>query len=194
MNRLLCDVDDVLIDWMGAVNDVIERASGRRVTPKECGGWLDFNKQGFTKTELDYIKSELNAPGFTEELRPIPGVLDELKRVVAATDCHLAFVTAPWRSSETWHIERWRWLENNGFLGIRKDTSFVPTKDKWLVGPGLLVDDKIQNVIDYNKYAAGGRAVLWATVWNAVDPMSKKLQTVSTWEQVTNEVKKCRTR
>lgn len=185
---ILLDVDDVLADWMGAVNDVIERATGRRVTPEQCRGWLDFNGQGFTKTELDYIMSELNAPGFTEELRPLPGALEGVTNLIKATGCHVGYVTAPWHSSETWHAERLRWLRDQGFMGMHRHTSFFATKDKWLVGPGVLIDDKVQNIIDYRKYRKDGKSVLWRTIWNDHDPQRPGLRAINTWTEVQKEV------
>lgn len=185
-NRLLCDVDGVLANWMDAVNDVIERASGRRITPEECGGWLRLSNLGFSKTEKDFIECELNSPGFVENLAPLPGAIDGLQRVVAETGCQLFIVTAQW-DSETWLAERKRWLKKHGIL--KPGVAFAATREKWGVAPGLLLDDKIQNVLDYNTKAVGGRAVLWKTEFNAVDPARKFTKEVGNWDEVLKEMK-----
>lgn len=185
-NRLLLDCDGVLADWMTAVNDVIEQATGRRITPQECGGWMKLSELGFSATERKFIECELNAPGFVENLEPLPGALEGVRRVVAATGCHLAIVTAQW-NSETWMYERKRWLKKHGFLTT--GDGFVATSQKWLVAPGLLVDDKIQNVLDYNTKSVGGHAVLWKTDFNAADPARKFTQEIGSWEEVEKEMR-----
>lgn len=184
-NRLLLDCDGVLADWMTAVNDVIERATGRRISPQECGGWLKLSNLGFSPTERKYIEHELNAPGFVEELAPLPGAVEGVQRVVEATGCHLSIVTAHW-DSPTWMYERKKWLKKWGFL--KEGRGMVATREKWLVAPGLLVDDKIQNVLDYNAKSVGGHAVLWQTDFNAVDPARKFTQQVGSWDEVLKEL------
>jgi 5'(3')-deoxyribonucleotidase len=184
--RLLCDVDGVLANWIEPVLDVIEQASGRRITPHECKGWLKFNALGLDKTEQKYIDSVLKSPGFVEALPVLPGALDGLKQM-AKLGCEIAYVTAPWNSA-TWMYERQAWLKKHGFKDVSNNTHFVATASKYLVSPGLLVDDKISNVLEYNSKSVGGRAVLWHTEWNAVDPSRKFVQVVSSWQQLYQEV------
>ncbi|WP_211717146.1 hypothetical protein [Nocardiopsis sp. MG754419] len=169
---VLVDMDDVLCGW--ADHFVSSR---RRRFPHlpiaDPGGRESFDLfTGFSEEDRAATLTVLDEPGFFAALKPVPGGVEAVERMVGA-GIDVAVCTSPWMSNPTCASDKLRWVEEH--LGADLSHSTVITRDKTRVVGDVLIDDKpevtgrarprwslVRFTRHYNRLLAGPRIDDWS--------------------------------
>jgi 5'(3')-deoxyribonucleotidase len=176
--RVLFDVDSVIANLVQVFVSAIE-AAGIRVLPK---GWLprQFDiaaELGFTKNEEKRMYDMLQLPGVANTVLPYAGAIAGVKRVARIADAF--FVTTPLRGSPTWVYDRNSWLVRH--FGEELGSKWVYTEHKYAVFGELLVDDKPENCMKFEKAWPGSIGLRWLPQGQ---PVVDGLYNVNSWDMV----------
>jgi 5'(3')-deoxyribonucleotidase len=178
--RLLCDVDEVLVDFQRPALSILERLTGKKLTPDDYEVWDMFSL--FTEEEKTLVREEISKPGFCRALPPVPGAAEGLLEARSLVD---VFAVTSHFTSPTWVHERDAALiEDFGF----KRGEIVHTSAKFLVKGDFLLDDRPKNVTEWKEHHPDGTAMLWHI------PNTRKLGMddirVRSWAEVLERIKK----
>lgn len=165
--RVLLDVDGVVADFVTSA-----KAAATAVTGKEYWGvpvtkFEALESLGLTKSQVKAAYEVMNSPNYAYEMSVIPGAPRAVKKLVNVADVY--FVTAPLPTSPTWDYDRRRWLKK--VFGTGWDERVVFTKEKHLIAGDFFVDDKIENVEEWQSYWHSGKAILLSQPWNLNDSL-----------------------
>lgn len=144
------DVDGVLVDYVGAA------CAWCGKTKDEATAWDFFSAWGMPGlwNAWDRVVAQ---PGFCEGLELLHGSTSFVTRLRCA-GYRVIFATSPHKNAPLWPGERQLVLEDY-FHARREDV--VMLHDKRLVRADILVDDKPENIADFN-----GPGILFSQPWN----------------------------
>lgn len=158
--RILIDVDGVLLDFVGACCDRLDRDK------KEVFNRLRYERldEVFHNWEsLSAVVSRIDFHDRMHWLKDARGMLDNLR----GQGHKLVALTAPWVSSPTWCHDRIKKLEPAGFSP--KEIIFCPQGQKKFVDGDVLIEDTLQTAIDWRVMRAEGGnelAIVVEQPWN----------------------------
>lgn len=166
--RILCDVDDVLVDFVSSWLAVYNLDWEDTLTPDKVTDW-DISK--FVKPECGKgIYAYLSNPGLYYTARAVPDAYDGV-RGLRALGHQVTFLTAADNPGKRWFL---------GFRGFRGDLEdYVVHAQKWTYPGDLLIDDNGDTVSRFP-----GHKVLFDRPWNR----HYDLPRVATWVEVVNLV------
>lgn len=176
--RVLFDVDSVIANLVQVFVSAIATAGIRQLPP----GWkpkqFDIATDlGFTNDEERRMYNVLKLPGIAKMVHPYPGAIEGVKRIAKIAD--VFFVTTPMKGSPTWANDRTEWLKKH--FGEELGGKWVYTEYKYVVFGEILVDDRPENCIEFEKAWPGSIALRWCPPGIPVEP---KCNNVNTWEMV----------
>jgi len=143
------DVDevcaDLLSEWLRRYNSRTNRFHEQRLLPEQITDW-DL-RQFVPKEDQSMIYSILHDEGLYDSIQPIEGARDAVW-LLREQGFRVIFVTAC--VPGTTEAKR-RWLNAWGFFakGGLSDKDFCPVTDKSLIRADYLVDDRYENVRDF---------------------------------------------
>lgn len=169
---ILCDVDGVLGDFVG---DIL-RKSGSILTPEDIKGWDMFEKMHTDVRERAF--EILKTSEFWLEQTVLPHAQQEVAKL--REQGRVLFVTHPWTSCKTWTWARATWLEKH-FKASTADIIFC--QEKQHVQGTMLIDDKYDNILAWQKGNPEGRAILMDRTYNLDLPWHDRVRLGSQgWE------------
>lgn len=130
--RVLCDVDGVLADFVGALFATVDA----RLTLADVTTWDVFAL--LTEGQRTTAKMALQDPAWWLALKPVPGALDALAAVASAPGVEVVYATSPWVSCRGWEWARRRWLQEHAGA---KHGQVVVTSRKDVVSGDVFLDD-----------------------------------------------------
>jgi 5'(3')-deoxyribonucleotidase len=162
--RLLLDVDGVLCDLVGQLCRLLPH---RHVS--------DFTAYQFehvlTLDELETVRRAMTASGFCRDLPWHDGALDFVQRLRLIGE--VVAVTRPYDESPTWTYERARWLRPHV-------PDVVHTDRKTLIPGDVLIEDSLENAVQWSCCHAAGLAIIIDRPWNQEPPRSGYGATIPT--------------
>lgn len=177
---VLVDVDDVVVSFTRGFTAAVIATGVRDIDFDYPYSEWDLSKSlQLTKQEDDQIYALINMPGFASSLAPIPGAVENVKKLM--TTCEVYFVTSPLDSSPTWAHDRQESL--NSLFG-KEHARVVSTHFKATVGGDILVDDKPDNTAAWADAHPGGTAVLWLTGRNSKSVYKPNVLRTNNWQSV----------
>lgn len=157
--KVWIDVDGCMADFVTAYLRLVQEHTGRVHTHADVTAF-ELHQCVVSKEENDHIwKNLIDRPGFISGMVDLPGALEavaelrQLGKVGALTSPHLG---------PFWMPERAQWLLARGF----KKREIVFASDKSHVPGDVLIDDRIDNCVDWAKAHVGGLAILFDQPWN----------------------------
>ncbi len=160
---ILLDVDGVLADFMGEVIRWANYfAQAEKYTRTSFPNYEVFDQ--LTPREKQYVFSQITEEGFCGSIPVIHGAHDGVELLRNYGEVY--FVISPWWSSRHWIHERTKWLEHHFKV---KNSHMVHTSAKHLVRGDLLVDDRVETVVHWQRRHPDGRGVIWTTEHNKLD-------------------------
>ncbi len=188
---ILVDVDGVCADFNKGLLDYINRTQGTNLTEDQITVYStqEAFKQHWTPDVEDHVRSE----GFCYNLDVIPGSIHAINEL-RARGYKILFVTAPYTRSKTWSYDRIEWLKKY-FNASHKDIIFA--HDKKFVYGMTLIDDKVQNVVDWSMKWRD-TSILYSQPWNKAESKllynsnntskDNLIHTVNNWTEVLKEI------
>lgn len=152
--RILLDVDGVTADFIARTFAELRSLGGPSLTHAHV---TSFDILGFMPPEFrDRVKAAWKAPGFCAGIPLIEGAAEGVRMLRELGD--VIFVTSP-MPTPYWHWERHNWLkEHLSSDGI--DVIFA-TKKEHVVGD-VLIDDRVEHLLEWQKAHPQGTPVLWS--------------------------------
>jgi len=161
---VLLDMDGVLVDWD---RGFAEAWGGRSPIDRS-----DYAMEKCVPPERkEEARAVFHAEGFFENLPPMPGAVDAVKRM-AAQGYHVLFCTSPVLTSRYCPSEKFAWVRKH--FGPGWVSRIIITSDKTTVRGDVLIDDKPKIVgcqspawkqmlfdAPYNRSVAGARLASW---------------------------------
>lgn len=166
---LLCDVDGVIVDFVGGVLDVLVERCGLHFTPSQVMLWSIRDALNLTAAQWRVVTDAISEPGFARRLKPTPAA-EELQRLMAGGTVEVQFVTSPWASSPTWCFDRTAWLVHHYGKASGQRVTF--TREKHMVAGDLFVDDNADSVEAWTRaqvarrYPEPWQGFLWDAPYN----------------------------
>lgn len=157
--RVLIDSDGVMSDLLSPVLDVINKASGSEFTHQDVHEYNICEGLGVPHM-VTVMRDACATPGFVHKMPEVPFaregvlVLREIADVFA--------VTTP-MSVPTWAYERELWLKER--MGFTKDR-IVQTEAKHVIVGDVLIDDKVENVLEWAKHHPEGLGIIFHAPYN----------------------------
>ena len=173
--RVGVDVDGVLADLMTPLFDLMNRLYRTSYSVEHMEDWAidPFIPEG----RADEFWRELGKPGLHARLKPYPGAVEGMRALGEVADVYI--VTSYLHGAETWVHERDAWLMEHFHI---PRAQIVHTRAKYTFYGRALVDDKPDNVVEWQTEHAHGLGVLWGQPYNRrfEDPRVK--HRVEAWE------------
>ncbi len=167
---ILCDIDGVCCDF---VKIILEKYNKEFNDCKKHEDIVEYDMTKILKCGkhlVKYFTKDLydNMPQIQGSLNAINEIKKMGHRVVYVTSFtkELAGV-------------KFDWLRNNGYLTSVND--YIEAKDKSLINGDILIDDCLENVLNYPKYA-----ILFDSPWNRNEWITSRCKG---WEEVLNKIK-----
>lgn len=158
------DVDGVLADLLTPAFALMNGHFGLGVEPAHMTSW-EFEGLIPEAVRHDYWK-RLGAPRYLHDaLRPLPGAVDGIALLSERFDVYV--VTSYLHDAETWVHERDAWVMEH--FKISK-SRMVHTRAKYVFHGVALIDDKPQNIDEWQEEFPDGVGILWAQPYNAGHP------------------------
>jgi len=136
---VLCDMDDVLVDYgTGLYDQFVEDNPGHPIkSPAERESFDLFG--GESDDHKARLMAAMNAPGLYAKLKPLPGGFEALVAMVEL-GIDVRVCSAPWVTNPDGASAKYNQVEELGgpFFGNR----CILSKDKTLVRGDLLIDDR----------------------------------------------------
>lgn len=176
--RILLDVDGVTADFMSQSFLHLRQVGGPAVTHQDIVTFdlLSFIPERFQSILLRTWKEQYFCAtiplyeGSQEAVRS----LRELGEVI--------FVTAPLADSPHWHWERTQWIKEH-FGSDGKDVIFA-TRKQHIVGD-VLIDDRLDNLLDWQKAHPNGVPILWSVPFYArYSPTPPGVVSCNSWDEL----------
>lgn len=144
LSPILLDSDGVLSDYLDAYRTACELATGRRpvgrVTSWDTAACLGVDK------EVDrIIRRDVLDPITFSKTPWCDDFLAALKAVAGKRD--IWCVTTPMHGNASWKYSRTKWLAHIGIYNV------IHTETKHAFPGVTLIDDKTENIDDWNRYA-----------------------------------------
>ena len=173
---LMIDVDGVLADFVSPIVKHANWLTAEELTPDQITQW-DIQAM-YPELPADDLYAPCMKKGFCEGLEEYRGAgdaLQELRQHFTVVAC-----TTPFWRSPYWHYERTQWLMRRGF----QSNQIIFTADKGLVRGAALIDDKVDNVLDWERSNRPGLPILWKQPWSGTLPSPAHGSTVQagSWE------------
>jgi 5'(3')-deoxyribonucleotidase len=160
--RLLLDCDGVLADFTGPCLEVLSRHMGQEYHREHVTHWHIKEVLSVPENIWDMTLAEMKLPNFCSSLPVFPGAVDAVQRLKAYADVFI--VTSP-LDGPYWAWERERWLLRHFDIPPGR---VVSTSAKQVVDGDILVDDKTQTLVEWEKEQCG-LSVQWVTPHNLHD-------------------------
>lgn len=174
--RILLDVDGVTADFMSQSFLHLSEVGGPKLTHQDIVTFdlLSFVPERFRNLLLRSWKEQ----HFCLTIPLYEGSKEAVQELRALGE--VVFVTAPMEGSPHWHWERTQWIKEH-FGSDGKDIIFA-TKKQHVVGD-VLIDDRLDNLLDWQKSHPNGIPILWSVPYYArLNPMPPGVVSCDSWE------------
>jgi 5'(3')-deoxyribonucleotidase len=172
--RILLDVDGVCAAFIEHMLAVLKEDFSDEEVPDVKDITMGDFREKLTDNQRDFSNLILDMGSFWRSLPVAEGAQDAVKSMLREGH-EVVWVTSPWISCLTWESERREWLAEH-FDATHKDVVFCHRKE--LVIGHILIDDKPQNVTDWQAEFKGGAGLLYDQPWNASSKGAKRF----TWK------------
>lgn len=181
--KILVDVDGVTVDMVTKILKAINWEFGTFYRYKDIRDWNFFSEGSnydlLTNTQKQFTRTLLDTPGFCRELELIPHVNETLSKLVQHGH-EVTWLTAPWKSSETWIDDRREMLLEK-LAHVSSDIVFSWNKEET---PGdILIDDSPEFIKKWLTKNSG-RTLLFRQPWNEDFGVKHNFTFLDSWKDL----------
>ena len=166
--RILFDMDDVLVDFLGGFIEEYNNEYKTNVDIKECDVW------NLDKVLTGDIYKIMNRDNFIRNLKPKGNSIEVIKRLIdKGYDVFIVSACSP-----KGYIEKLLWLEE--YMPFFNRDRLIPCSEKSAIWGDILIDDKISNLDDFSKI---GEGVIFDMPHNKTDKSYKRFKSLEAFEE-----------
>lgn len=176
--RILLDVDGVTADFMSQSFLHLREVGGPVVTHQDIVTFdlLSFVPERFRNILLRTWKEQY----FCASIPLYEGSKDAVRALRGLGE--VLFVTAPLEGSPHWHWERTQWIKEH-FDSDGKDVIFATRKQH--IAGDVLIDDRLDNLLDWQKAHPNGVPILWSVPFYArPSPIPPGVLSCNSWDEL----------
>ena len=176
MTRVLLDCDGVLSNFVESALEFIYLHTNVLHRAEDV---LDHDTFGYlgVKHLEEKLKDEIDRYAWCYNLQPFSGAKQGVRRLSKVSE--VVVVTAPFHA-DGWVPQREDWLWDHMMIPRSR---IVHTKNKGLVGGDFLVDDKVENCIEWGNANPHGTPIIWDRPYNRGEK-SRGIVRVHTWDEL----------
>lgn len=175
------DVDDVVCRCVQGMANEAGTKLGVEISEEDVKTW-DFHDTIDAPGLKEHIEGRMSEKGWCSSLDVFPGAVEGVQKLMEISE--VFFITAPFHG-EHWMHERRQWLYKN--FGVDRHR-VIQCHSKFLVRCNLFVDDKVENLIEWEKYgdAIGVHELgaIWDRPHNRNHPSAENFHRIHSWEQL----------
>lgn len=175
--RVGVDVDGVLADLITPMFELMNRLLHTSYSVEHMEDWSIDHL--IPADRADEFWRELGKPGLHAQLKPHPGAVEGIRALSDVADVYI--VTSYLHGAETWVYERDAWLHKH--FGIPR-AKIVHTRAKYTFYGRVLVDDKPENVVEWQAEHPHGAGVLWLQPYNRRNDDARIQHRTDRWDEV----------
>ena len=171
MNNIIiaCDIDDVILNLMSSWLHIYNKEFNHDLKPEDITDW---DVSSFVKPEAKQkIYEYIDNKEVFHNANPVKGALSGIRKL-KEWGFRIIYVTA----NNPFNVKQ-EWLNRNGFMNENID--FVQAYDKSLIHANYLLDDKLENCVNF-KY---GQPWLFSKPWNLKYNFSNR---INGWDEFIN--------
>lgn len=176
---VLLDCDGLIFDYDHAFLRTYKKVTGVTLPKSVITKYNLISCVTIKKSSLKKLKAQLNKSGWAAKIKPYPEALKAVKKLMKISNVY--FVTANTKSNKTWTYEREKALQKH----FGKKIQLVHTHHKYLVHGDFFVDDKLENVEEWQKWNKDGIGVVWHKAYNT----EYKGYRADNWDDIIDMVK-----
>ena len=170
--RILLDVDGILANCVESALSVLNRQTGRNHTSADISTF-EFSCIASAAEETAMWAAFSETPGLVLGIPEYAWNVDAANKM-RALGHQVCAVTTPRWDCPRWCYERAQWLRDRGFL----HSEIVFTSDKSRIVGDVLVDDRFENVRDWQASHPHGRSILLDQPWNRAHTWHDRITTL----------------
>lgn len=165
---VLVDCDDVVCQCLSGMAELSFKKTGIEIPLESLKTWDFFDTVSHPEHPdlKEWIEGKMQEAGWCASLKPFPGAVEGIRRLKEISE--LFFVTAPFKG-EHWPHERRTWLQKEFNM---EHWRIIQCSSKFLVRGELFIDDKVEHVVEWEKYGnsigAPGLGAIWDRPHNRV--------------------------
>jgi 5'(3')-deoxyribonucleotidase len=145
--RILVDVDGIVTDSLPHWLEWIFNQTGVKAEPEQITQWVITDNPPLNQLKKEQVLDILNQPEFTISVSPMPGAIENLKKLV--DDGHDVYLITA-RSGDVCIPETYRWLKQHmPWFDAEERVWFGYAK--WMVRGDILIDDKLSTLKKYRE-------------------------------------------
>lgn len=164
------DVDGVLADLLEPLFEFFNARYGTQYGVSHMTGWdvADLVPGGDVAGFWADFGREVR---IHDSLKPYPGAVEGMRMLAEVADVYV--VTTYLHSAPTWVYDRDRWIMEH--FAIPKGR-MVHVQSKYIFSGAGLIDDKPQNVIEWQDEHPEGKGVLWRQPYNEGQALGEEVR------------------
>lgn len=163
--RIICDMDEVLVDFMGKVLGRWNNINGTKFTREDITAWRMENILGrdITGRSADGLIDEwLAEPGFFEKMDPLPGAVEGFQKLIDLGHDVIICTSVPEIAENAYDGKR-RWMRK--YFPKWSMKNFIASSRKEIVEGDIIIDDGSHNLIPWHRAKKAG-FLLYDAPWN----------------------------
>lgn len=188
---ILLDVDDVTAQFRKRFFEIANEEMGTNYTIDDLSMDWDCDHLLFTSEESrSRVWNVVFSRGFAETLELTPGVGDVIESLASRHE--VVFLTHQCEKSETWVVDRTRWIEKH--FGVVLASRTVFTSQKYLVDGDIFVDDRPHHLTSWQERRLLRNKsglilpITYAWPYNVLSPTAIR---TNDWEDIRKVIETC---
>ena len=171
--RILLDVDGVVADFIGAVFKIRDGHDLNRGSAKTYDWFKEYPGE-----DGDRVLDAMTGSQFWRNLGFIHQAVEGVD-FLRSKGHKIVWCTCPYKACPTWTKDRTLWLEDN-FQRSEHKEPLVFTRDKWLIGAHVMIDDRADWVAEWQEEHPASLGLVFGTELN------RHVKNTLTWEDIMN--------
>ena len=183
---VLVDCDGVVADFLSATIDHIKNKHGIVINYNDVTDWNVFDSLKISGLRHS-LKHAVENDNFCMNIKPYEDMVSYVKSISAHHNVYI--VTAPF-FAKNWMDQRVEWIKKHLNIDMNK---IIFAEHKSIIQGDIIIDDKLDNVLDWKTFNKNGDAILWSQPYNINSQLRhgiKLLNNISQIDEILNDSKK----
>lgn len=177
---VLLDMDDVITGCFKGVITTLNNKLGTKFKAKDITEWQISECLKIPKSTVDEV---FRTPGFFEKLKPLPGSIDVINKLIDSTKYDIYIITAISDDSGLELVEKIKWLKK--YIPKFNISRIIGCRDKYIIRGDVIVDDREYNLDTCSPYM---NCILMDSVANKQCTKYKRIKSLAELPDILEEM------